>query len=73
MHVKVLYINHKAPYHNEWLVLTHWKFKKEMQDPILGSILKGLGPEMTRTQWDVVSTKLDLMSGCISRGIKPRK
>lgn len=49
------------------------EIKKEMQDPILESILKGLGSDMTRAQWDVVSTKVDFMSGCISRGIKPRK
>lgn len=27
---------------------------------------------MRGTQWNVSSTKVDLMSGCISRGIKPR-
>lgn len=28
---------------------------------------------MIRTQWDVVSAKVGLMSGYVSRGIKPRK
>lgn len=49
------------------------EIRKEMQDPILGPILKGLGSEMIRTQWDMITTKVGLMSGCISRGVKPKK
>lgn len=73
MHVKGLYINHKASYHYELLIFTRWKLKKKCKILFLKQIFKSLGSEMIRTQWDVVSTEVDLMSGYISRGIKPRK
>ena len=33
---------------------------------------KALRSKMRGKQWNVTSTKVDLISGCISRGINPR-
>lgn len=38
----------------------------------LDQIYKALGSKMRGKQWNVTSTKVDLLSGCISRGLKPR-
>lgn len=46
--------------------------KRKSKTLYLDQILKGVGSEIIGTQWDVASTKVDLMSGCISRSMTPR-
>lgn len=53
----------------ELLIFKDGNFKKTLY---LDQIYKSLESKMRGKQWNVTSTKVDLMSGCISRGIKPR-